>query len=745
MSYKPFMVAPFTSGMDKSFEPWLTPDKAFTELYNVYVDRGIIKKRGGASEFGRLGLIVEGLVGFVNVAGNNYTKTATSVPIIPNSLFITDVGGTMVAYDDGEGSFSGSVTGTTSVNYATGEIDITFSGAVIGTVTAEYHYSEETTDRNVRGIHVFDESDGTVELLALDKRRLNRWNTAYEYFNNVSAGTAVTSEAYDTGDGSTGAFAHTASNLPVIPFTVSVSDAATGQVLYDNGFGNFVYTNDLLDPAGLPGTGTIDYVTGVMSVTFNTVIANPDPIVVSYRANHTPTYDIWNSSNLTWSRAYKDVLWLTDNISNINIYNGDYAIDITPRLRYNAAGHMITSARSMQLFRERPVLFNTVENGIRYAGRARWSAAQNPFTVDAWRSDVDGQGDYSDVTTNDEIVTTIQLKDRTIVFLENDIAFFLYTGNPDMPYRWQMLNSRFKTASTFGFFDFDQYVVSLNRDEMVACDGVTAKKANTTLPQFTLDIDYDNISKCFGHVISHKHQAWLAYPSNARSNLGYCDKILVFNYDDDIISSYDFSDADGNPLPINCLCDFNRTYDTTFRDINTAKDFPEVKKILIEEGRNAYYSDYAGMTYGELEHQSGDQITLSGGDDGRIYILDDENSPSDNGIEYNFDIVTKRYNPYSEAGKMVSLGHIDFLVSSNAECEIEVNFCLGFTDNITGTLTTTFICDGVNNKVWRRVYCNAIDDVISFNLSHPEHSLYKAYNFELHSFKLGFKEGGNII
>lgn len=727
MSYSPFQIAPLGNGISKALEPWLTPDEAFVDLKNVNIHRGIIKKRGGVSVFGQLGTYVDDEhVG--TLGSKTYTGTLGNIPVIAGSISFVD-GSAQSLTDDGDGTLSGDGTGT--IIYATGVYSITFTVDTTTDPDVDYHYSDTGADRIVRGVHSFNKDLGTDELLALDKRRLNRWETSYEYFENIPSGTAVANEAYDTGDG-TATYTHTASNIPLVPFTISVSDAVTGQKLYDNGYGAFI---DSVDGSG---TGTINYTTGAMSVTFETVIGAGDPIVVSYHHVATKVWDTFNNANLVWGKAWQDLYWFCDNSTNIHIYNETYAIDISPRLKLDSAGTVcLESAKCMEIFQERPIFFNTVENGVRYANRARYPAAGNSLTVDAFRDDIDGQGDYNDATTNDEIVATKALKDRIVVFFERTIGFLIYTGNPDLPFRWEMLNTDFETNSTFGTWYFKQMALSTGKFEMTACDGVTAQKANVKIPDFTMDIDYDHIDKCYGYVIPNKRQAWLAYPSRERS-LGYPDKVLVYNYDEDVISEYDFLDSSQAPLQIRCLENYDYQTDATFTDLYNAKFWEDVTAP-------AEFADYAGYTFDELSHQSGELITLAGSKDGYIYNVDDKHANDDNGSSYNFNITTKKFNPYSEEGRNVSLGNTDFLVSTITGCEVKVKFFLGFTDDETGTLTKTFSCTGTGNKAWKRVYCNATSDVIGYSLSHPEGSATKDHSFELHAHTPYFKPGGKTI
>lgn len=48
MKGKPYLIAPFESGLQKGLEPWLLPEDAFTRLNNAFIYRGRVRKRVGA-------------------------------------------------------------------------------------------------------------------------------------------------------------------------------------------------------------------------------------------------------------------------------------------------------------------------------------------------------------------------------------------------------------------------------------------------------------------------------------------------------------------------------------------------------------------------------------------------------------------------------------------------------------------------------------------------------------------------
>jgi len=635
MTYQPFLIAPL-GGLDDQVDPWLLPDQAFSSLKNVYIDRGVIKKRRGSSVFGQLGRFVDDEAYATGNGGKGpYTHTASNTPVIAGSVIITEAGGQDIV-DDGDGTLSGDGTGT--VNYTTGAISATFTANVgVVAITCDYHYSDAGTDRVVRGVYHFDRADGSTELLAFDKRRGSKWDATYKYFKNL-----------------------------------------------DNGSG---------------------------------------------------TYDIWNNDNLIWAYAYNDKLWICDNASVIYTYDGtDFGLE-TANLQYGSGGtDTIRSALMIFPYYERLVMLNTLEGSAstRYPQRARWSQAGS---VSVWRDDIAGQGGYNDAPTNEKIVSAAFLRGKLVVFFERSVWLLEYTANPDLPFRWNRINSTREIDATFGTLSFDQYVVGTGKYDLIACDGVNTQTFNKKLPDFSLEIDYDYIDLCFGNRSNSNEQAFLAYPSKGGS-VTYPDTLLVYNYTEEAFSKYQFTDKTGGVMQLRCLEDYTKGADVTFTSMQNGTYWSEITSP-------ATFTDFTNYIWDDLSFQKGELISICGSEDGYVYELPNPNSDDDNGYDYNFEILTKRYNPFQQLGKEVVLGHIDFLVDVFADVEVQVDFYLDNETSPTGTLTRFFDCSGDGARTWKTVYCGASGDTVRIRLKHSgsdETSMNK--NFNVHAMRLNMKPGG---
>lgn len=71
MSYAPYLIANYQTGLDTDQEPWLDPADAFTEIENGFIRHGVIRKRDGIQTFGTLGNDkVTGIYNFVTNTGD---------------------------------------------------------------------------------------------------------------------------------------------------------------------------------------------------------------------------------------------------------------------------------------------------------------------------------------------------------------------------------------------------------------------------------------------------------------------------------------------------------------------------------------------------------------------------------------------------------------------------------------------------------------------------------------------------
>jgi hypothetical protein len=167
-SFQAFPVYDYKTGLYYKRDPWLFPKDGFAELFNARLYQGKVQKRAGVSLFDKMPHQVRS-ESIGSSGSTNYTGTLANTPVRsgdPQGRFqFTD--GSQVLYDeDGDGSLSGDGSGT--IDYDTGDYDITFSSSTGGAVTADYQYIPGLP---ITGIFAYYSSAGSSNLLIFDTRR----------------------------------------------------------------------------------------------------------------------------------------------------------------------------------------------------------------------------------------------------------------------------------------------------------------------------------------------------------------------------------------------------------------------------------------------------------------------------------------------------------------------------------------------------------------------------------------------
>ncbi len=199
MTYSPYLIANYSTGLDKKLQPWLIPDDAQEQLLDGYVYRGTMSKREGYNYFAigerggapyRESRIVSGTPSFTVVGaidGVNATFTvAAGTSISPGSVVITSSHASpfqnLIARDNGVGGFIGLV-GT--INYATGAISVTFGTPPLAGSTVVVHYSFGNTEP-VMMIANYVTDTNIKELIVASTVYINRYNSTTNILEDIT-------------------------------------------------------------------------------------------------------------------------------------------------------------------------------------------------------------------------------------------------------------------------------------------------------------------------------------------------------------------------------------------------------------------------------------------------------------------------------------------------------------------------------------------------------------------------------
>ena len=101
MSYEPFLIAPYSFGLDIDMEPWLLPEDGFTEISNGHINHGRIEKRQGYFPLGETAETNANFAITGATQNNPVTLTLTDVTALNNGDRI------QVNYVDGMNELNG--------------------------------------------------------------------------------------------------------------------------------------------------------------------------------------------------------------------------------------------------------------------------------------------------------------------------------------------------------------------------------------------------------------------------------------------------------------------------------------------------------------------------------------------------------------------------------------------------------------------------------------------------------------
>lgn len=385
MNYESFLIANSSTGLDKSRQPWLIPNDAFDEIYDAYVDKGVINKRQGYNYYAIGGqsnapycesrmvtritsqptTSVKDVVVDGNATAGPYVFRLKSIPVRRGTVTITDVTGAQSVVDDGAGAFTG--TGTGTINYTTGDCSVTFTGAV----------------------------------------GMNNLITATYDFH--AGGVVVRSAATGAINGANQTFTFSAST-PVIPGTFRMISTNPAQGVVDNGSGAF--TGD--------GTGTINYATGAVSVTLTAapvVAAGSEVYVIYLYSNGNPVMGHINFTTSTDTKTY-----IPASTAYFNQYNGSFnrldflgrTMTITGISNFNPG--TVTSA-AHGLVTGQKVLIHGVQGMFQVNSRefTITNTGVNTFTID-------------EDTTNYGVFTALSTGNATLTYQGANTNFWSWTN-----------------------------------------------------------------------------------------------------------------------------------------------------------------------------------------------------------------------------------------------------------------------------------------------------------------------------
>jgi hypothetical protein len=701
MSYQPFAITEFKTGIFNYLQPWIRPIDAFEPMVNAYVYRGVLNKRAGKEFFGRM--VYQDTIAWGN-GGTTYSGTLITIPIVAGSF--NPSAGLEVFTDNGNGTLTSNNGGTGTINYTSGAWSLTFGSVVSSNTPIIGKFSPNpATPFPIMGIKQWqDESDGSFLTVIYDTKRASYFNPSTKTVVPIST---VNSQIIWIGDGSsstitvnTGWVAHAPYTNILAPFSISITDGTS--TITDDGSGN------LSSSGNFAAGGTVSYSTGQILLNF---VAPPATTVkIKLTATLTANYFSGDYTNFFNATNWQGNLYATNNKDQITAFDGTglsrqpFSIDQSDYLNFV---NNIGTCLDVQVYKNRfLVIYPTIINASSLNGAdpqsIRWSAQFNPNNLVA---DVTGNGGELSAPTGDLIQLTKFLRDQFVVAFNNSFWIFRFTGTDFAPFRWEKINSSKSTNAPYGGIDYDERVTTMGAKGLIACDGVNVQRYDISVIDQFLEINQEAFRQCFGQRFDTLNQSWMLYPS-MENNATTSDSVLVYNFLENTWSTYD--------LALSCLGIGQVDADKTWNDFAANKPL----------GQQFPNWNSAEFSWKEYFLQNLAPTLLGGGSDGCVYIMNvgtqDAVQDTATFTTITANITSKRWNPFIETGQKVQFGYIDFYYTNDPDtpsAEITLTFYTNNSEFPAAMRTLTLDGDVESEFSWKRIFINNVGQFLQMEMT----------------------------
>ena len=480
MSYQPHYIASFEndSGMITYFEPFLIPEKAFSDLEDAYCFRGRVIKRPGYKLLGRLrrSFTTEALTdisagGAGNVVINLFIElgvTAAEVnaqiqlgsesPIsiaiaAPISQTLTDTTGSGIMTIAPAGVIDSAI-----LNYNTGILTLHFTAGVAAshaTFTGAYF-----PGLPVMGLR-------TQETGNINDENLVAFDQVYAYKINP-----VTKQFEDF----------------ITPVTVT----------WNGDDSNFFWTTNYWEDTN----GMIFWVT-------NTNMRNTikDPMYYWDTSAWTKFFPYVDSGKTTYLVNAEVIIPFKDHLLFLNTWEGPLTMAGEPDL----------------------------DAATNFPQRIRWSSVLDPISTGAYDSTTPGKGGYRELPTSEQIVTAYFQKDVLIVKCERSSWKLIYTGNEVQPFVVQKINTELGSESKYSIVPFDDGLFSVADVGLMIDDSNSVRRIDLQIPNTVFNFDNltNGVVRVQGIRDYFNELIYLTFPYSANKtqiSSVYPNKVLIYNY-----------------------------------------------------------------------------------------------------------------------------------------------------------------------------------------------------------------------
>lgn len=546
MTYLPYLIAKWATGLDNELQPWLLPDDAQQEMFDGYVYRGVLQKREGYSPFatGQEGSapycesrMVARITSEVVATGSGiagpYNLTFSQKPLRRGTITIT--AGGLTATDNGLGQFTGNVSSppSGSIDYTNGTATITFSGAVGGAVeiTATYDFHPSNP---VMGIANFYTTTNIRQLIVFDTQFINRYNSTTNRLDDISQTASISAITNAS---------------PSAVTTSAPHQFVSGDKIFISGARGMTQINNT------PATPYTITVTGANTFTLNGInstaygVYTAPPNAVAHRLFAGDNSNFFTFVNYADSSNTPRLLFC-NNVDTIKQYNGTTVSDYA----YTLTGVTTLQCLKMTHYKDRLCLYRTTENGTIFPKRIRVSGTGS--NVDVFDTTAVGAG-VIDIPEESWIFGADYNRDDVIIDSEQSTWIQKYTGNETIPFIIDRIDESRGNQAPFGLFTYLNKTRAASPRGLTVTDGYRVDRSDDQIPDYSFNqIDGDNFKLCYAGAVDEDKDFYLIHPV---PNGTFSERILVYNYDELNYTVYRW--------PMSCMGNFIASFDIDWNDL----------------------------------------------------------------------------------------------------------------------------------------------------------------------------------
>ncbi len=474
---------------------------------------------------------------------------------------------------------------------------------------------------------------------------------------------------------------------PVARGRVVITGSNPVQTLTDNGLGTFTGN----------GTGTINYTTGAVSITFTLPPAGASTVLLTYSyhqglpvmgiMSYYPTNniremivadtryvnrynpstdrlddiaagtylgtnkDFWSWVNYASSTSAPRLLFANGVIGDvIQVYDGSTIANYAPTFTPGTL-----NARQIFEYKDRLVLFRTVEANVLFPRRIRISGTG--ANTDNFDSTATGAG-FIDVPDNTHIFGAAFNRDDLLFFTESSTWVLKYTGNDVVPFNLQRIDGTRGSGASFSVISYLNTTMAASPRGLISCDGYQVDRMDDNIPDFSFNsISGADFEHCFAGFIDEDRDVYTLYPSSGTIKpplvpADGSDRILVSNFEEDNYAVY--------RIPLSCMGNFQSAFTLLWSDLTAANGFANWDEFAVKIGNwNAF-----GYTKGV-------PVAIGGGHKGEVWKLNNTESEDNPQMIRNITVIDDETIRVTTDWTNYEIG--DFVAFQEVEGMVEIN------------------------------------------------------------------------